>query len=172
MIKWSWKQKIKRRGNCSCLYNNNNDNISSVNLQWHIYLYLYLSLTDWVPIAELIHIYIRFKWIWHLSFILLLLKFMLNDLWWCVSDSYRLPFIVYFSVLFLLFNQWILSYCLNLDSIFVLGLINRLIRLDHVKMSSDVGVGVSLSSLTIDCISARQNGQCWSCDAHVIQKPL
>lgn len=75
-------------------------------------------------------------------------------------------YIVYVSVHFL-------SYCLNLDSILViLGLINRLIRLDHVKMSSDVGVGVSLSSLTIDCISARQNGQCCSWDAHVIQKPL
>lgn len=42
----------------------------------------------------------------------------------------------------------------------VFELIDRLIRLDHVNISSDVGVGVSLSSLTSDCISARQNGQC------------
>lgn len=41
---------------------------------------------------------------------------------------------------------------------------------DHVKKSSDVGV--SLSSFTIDTISARHNGQCCNCDAHVIQKPL
>lgn len=40
----------------------------------------------------------------------------------------------------------------------------------HVRKSSDVGV--SLSSFTIDTISARHNGQCCNCDAHVIQKPL
>lgn len=65
------------------------------------------------------------------------------------------------------------AYWLNLKSDIDVVSINRaIIGLDHVKMSSDVGVGVSLSSFTIDWISARQNGQCCSCDAQVIQKPL
>lgn len=41
-----------------------------------------------------------------------------------------------------------------------------------MNTSSLVGVGVSLSSLTIDTIAARHNGHWCSCDAHVMQKPL
>lgn len=43
-------------------------------------------------------------------------------------------------------------------------------RFYHDINSSDVGV--SLSSFTTFTISARHNGQNWSCEAHVIQKPL